>query len=173
MVHVWPTETAPWQPTEWISITDCGVLWSIISLTDHIYGNQSPQKGAESPNFRPMLWPNGWMDKDATWYDGRPRPRNIDADPTPPAFGHTPPKKRLAHVCCGQNGWMDQGATWCEGIPWPRPHCVTLLHPPPKRDTASPIFRPRLLCRNSRPSQLLLSTCSVYAASKNLAILHQ
>jgi len=22
-----------------------------------------------------VLWPNGWMDRDATWYGGRPRPR--------------------------------------------------------------------------------------------------
>ena len=22
-----------------------------------------------------ILWPNGWMDQDATWYRGRPRPR--------------------------------------------------------------------------------------------------
>ena len=22
-----------------------------------------------------LLWPNGWMDQDATWYGGRPRPR--------------------------------------------------------------------------------------------------
>jgi len=22
-----------------------------------------------------VLWPNGWMDQDATWYRGRPRPR--------------------------------------------------------------------------------------------------
>jgi len=22
-----------------------------------------------------VLWPNGWMDQDATWYEGRPRPR--------------------------------------------------------------------------------------------------
>jgi len=22
-----------------------------------------------------VLWPNGWMDQDATWYEGRPSPR--------------------------------------------------------------------------------------------------
>ena len=33
------------------------------------------QKGT-APNFGPcMLWPNGWMDQDATWYWGRPRTR--------------------------------------------------------------------------------------------------
>ena len=36
-----------------------------------------PQKGAEplSPIFGPLLlWPNGWMDQNATWYGGRFRP---------------------------------------------------------------------------------------------------
>jgi len=37
-----------------------------------------PQKKgrAESPVFGPCLsWPNGWIDQDATWYEGMPRPR--------------------------------------------------------------------------------------------------
>jgi len=23
-----------------------------------------------APNFGPLLWPNGWLDQDATWYGG-------------------------------------------------------------------------------------------------------
>jgi len=36
-----------------------------------------PKKGAQpSPIFGPcLLCPKGWMDQDATWYEGRPRPR--------------------------------------------------------------------------------------------------
>jgi len=37
-----------------------------------------PQKKGHSPRpiFCPcLLWPNGWMDQDATWYGGKPRPR--------------------------------------------------------------------------------------------------
>ena len=36
-----------------------------------------PEKKAQPPpNFGPcVLGPNGWMDQDATWYGGRPRPR--------------------------------------------------------------------------------------------------
>jgi len=35
-----------------------------------------PPKGHSPPIFGPyMLWPSGWMDQDATWYGGRPRPR--------------------------------------------------------------------------------------------------
>ena len=37
---------------------------------------QLPKKGAEPPIFDPpLLWPNGWMHQDATWYGGRPQPR--------------------------------------------------------------------------------------------------
>ena len=35
----------------------------------------APQKGAQSPIFGPcLLWPNGQMDQDATWWGGRRRP---------------------------------------------------------------------------------------------------
>jgi len=40
----------------------------------------SPKKGAEppSPIFGPLLlWPNGCMHQDATWYGGRPQPRRL------------------------------------------------------------------------------------------------
>jgi len=53
----------------------------------------SPLKGAQPPVFGPcLLWPNGWMDEDATWYGNRPRvlgPGHIvlDGDPGPPAKG--------------------------------------------------------------------------------------
>jgi len=36
----------------------------------------SPKKGTEPPNFGPcLLRPTGCMHQDATWYEGRPRPR--------------------------------------------------------------------------------------------------
>jgi len=49
----------------------------------------SPKMGAKppSPIFGPcLLWPNGWMDQDAIWYGGRPRPRHIvlHENPVPP-----------------------------------------------------------------------------------------
>ena len=35
-----------------------------------------PNRAQPRPIFGPcLLWPNGWMDQDATWYGGRPRPR--------------------------------------------------------------------------------------------------
>jgi len=34
------------------------------------------KKGHNIPLFDPfVLWPNGWMDQDASWYGGRPWPR--------------------------------------------------------------------------------------------------
>jgi len=37
------------------------------------------QKKGQTPSppiFGPLLlWPNGWMDRDAIWYGGRPQPR--------------------------------------------------------------------------------------------------
>jgi len=50
------------------------------------------------------LWPNGWMDQDATWYGGRPRPRRVERQcvrwgPDPPK-GAQPPS--FGHWYCGQ-----------------------------------------------------------------------
>jgi len=40
-------------------------------------GHSSPSPKRDRPQiFGPcLLWPNGWMDSDATWYRSRPRPR--------------------------------------------------------------------------------------------------
>jgi len=71
----------------------------------------SPKKGAEPlpPIFGPfLLWPNGWMHQDATWYGGRPRPRPLCATwgpSSPEKKGHSP--QFSAHVYCGQTaGWI-------------------------------------------------------------------
>jgi len=67
-------------------------------------GSSSPPlKGAYTPNFCPCaLWPNGWMDQNATWYVDRPWPRRHCV-----RWGPSSPNKRdspqfSAHVCCGQ-----------------------------------------------------------------------
>jgi len=50
-----------------------------------------------------VLWPNGWMDQDATWYGGRPQPwpHCVRWGPAPPSKkGHSP--QFSACICCGQ-----------------------------------------------------------------------
>ena len=56
-----------------------------------------------------VLWPNGWMDQDETWYGDRPRPGHIvaDGDPSPP------PQRGIASPIFGPsllwpNRWMDK-----------------------------------------------------------------
>ena len=70
-----------------------------------------PKSGRSPPIFGPcLLWPNGWMDQDATWYGSRPRPTQHCArcGPSyPQKKGHTHPHPILVHVYCGQMaGWM-------------------------------------------------------------------
>jgi len=55
------------------------------------------------PIFGPcLLWPNGWMDEDATWCGSRPRhrPHCITRGPSCPQKGHCSPPF-FAHVYCG------------------------------------------------------------------------
>jgi len=56
------------------------------------------------PTIVGNLWPIGWMDQDATWQRGRPRPRphcvrwGSSGDPAPTAA----PSHSSAHIYCGQ-----------------------------------------------------------------------
>ena len=76
------------QTVEWIKMklgTEIGLGPGHIVL----YGDPalSPQRGTP-PIFGPrLLWPNGWMDRDATWYEGRP-PRPHYVRPSRPQKGH-------------------------------------------------------------------------------------
>jgi len=75
-----------------------------------------PQKGAEPPIFGPsLLWQNGWMHQDATWYGGRSRPSRLcvrwGPSPYPNRGGEFGPS------LLWPNGWMHQDATWYGGRP--------------------------------------------------------
>jgi len=52
-----------------------------------------PKKGHSSPPILDpcLLWPNGWMDQDATWYGSRPRPwpHCVRWGPSSPSKGHS------------------------------------------------------------------------------------
>ena len=71
-------------------------------------------EGAQIPSllFRPrLLWPNGWMDQDATWYRGRPWPRRhcVRWTPSSPRKGHSSPPPPIFGACLLQpNGRPSQ-----------------------------------------------------------------
>ena len=94
-----------------------------------------------------VLWPNGWMDQDATWYGGRPHPRPHcfkwwPSSPPPGRKGHS--AQFLTHVCCGQMaGWikMPLGRELGHG-----PGIIVLDGDPQKRRHSSPHFLADIYC---------------------------
>ena len=96
------------------------------------WGSISPKRRHSPIIFGPcLLWSNGWMDQDATWYGGRPHPRRLCVRCGPalpsPKMGQSPlpnfrpisiVAKRLLYRC------MHQDATWYGGRPQPRGLCV-------------------------------------------------
>ena len=73
-------------PTQFLAYVYCGQTAGWIKMplgTDVNLGQgdvvldgvAAPPKRGTAPVFgRCLLWPNGWMDEDATWYGSRPRP---------------------------------------------------------------------------------------------------
>jgi len=87
-----------------------------------------------SPIFGPcLLWPNGCMHQDTTWYENRPQHREHCVRWGPrslPLKGHSPQFPIFDPCLLWPNGWMDQDATWYGGKPWPWRHCVRWEHSP-------------------------------------------
>jgi len=136
-------------------------------------GDPAPnhKRGGAPPNFR-LLWPNGCMDQDATWYGAtlcsmwtqlpqkkghtrpmqrhrptrRPRPtwHGVRCGPSyPQKKGHIHPHPIFGPCLLWPNGWMDLDAAWYGSRPRPRPHCTRRSPSSHKRGTAAPSFRPR------------------------------
>jgi len=104
-----------------------------------------PQKGGQSPNFRPMsIVPNGWMDQDSTWRGGGPwsRPHCTRWGPSyPPQKGGRVPQFS-AHLYCGQTaGCIKMPLGMKVGL---RPGDFVLdgTQPPPQKGAEHPNFRP-------------------------------
>jgi len=94
----------------------------------------SPKRGGAHPIFGPrLLWPNGWMDQDVTWYGGRPRPTRhcVRCGPSYPQKTGTPTPS---------NFWpVSIVAKWLDGCrPRPRPHCTRRGPSSRERGTAAP-----------------------------------
>jgi len=128
-----------------------------------------PKKRCIAPQiFGPcLLWPNGWVDQDTTWYDGRPRwgqhcvRCGLRTQLHPPQ-GAKPPHFGPCLVCCGQRaGWIKMPLGTKVGLGPGRIVLHADAAPPPKRGTAPQFLVPCLLWPNGCPSQLLLSACLI------------
>ena len=119
-------------------------------------GTQPPPHqggGALSPIFGPfLLWLNGCMHQDATWYGGRPRPKRhcVRCGPSYPIkTGHTHPHPTFGPSLLWPNGWMDEDAAWYGNRPWPMPRGVRRGSQLPRKGHSSPrLFGPCLLWPN-------------------------
>jgi len=107
-----------------------------------------PQRGTAPLIFGPcVLWPNGWLDQDVTWYRGRPHPRRhcVRWEPHCPSQKGGRAPQFLAHVYCGQTaGWIKMTFGMEVGL-GPRPHCARWRpsSPPQKKGGGTaPNFRP-------------------------------
>jgi len=97
---------------------------------------RSPKRGQTSPSpifGTSLLWPNGWMHQDATWYRGSLSPDDsvLNGDPPPTPTGADQLHPIFGPRLLRPNGCMDQDATWHEGIPQPRRLCVRWDPAPP------------------------------------------
>ena len=108
-----------------------------------------------------LLWPNGCMDQDATWYGGKPRPRRrcVKWGRSSSLKGAHPP----VFVSCllWPNGRMDENTTWYGSRRQPRPHCIRPCPSSPRKGHNSPIFPAHVYCGHGCPSQLLLGSCCI------------
>jgi len=125
------------------------------------------KRGTASPIFGPhLLWPNGGMDQDATWYGDRPRPMPhcLDGDSAPAPLqkkGEGTGPQFSAHVCCGQTaGWIKMLLSAKVGFG--QEHIVLHGDPAHPQGEQPPIFSRCLLWPNGRPSQVLLSTWNLF-----------
>ena len=85
-----------------LNASRCHLVWNQGDFV--LDGDSAPYpKRGEAPQFFAhvrLLWPNGCMDQDATWYGGRPTLCWMWSQ-LPPEKGHTQPHPIMAHVYCG------------------------------------------------------------------------
>jgi len=112
-----------------------------------------PKRVLSPPIFGPcLLFPNNWIDQDATWYGGRPRLKRHCV--TWELSSRALPKKEAELSIFGPcllairlHG--SRCHLVCVDSPWPRPHCARWgPSSPPKNRGTAPICGPCLLWRN-------------------------
>jgi len=128
-----------------------------------------PRKGAQPPIFGPrLLWTNGCVDQESTWYDDRPRHGQHCAryGPSLTPKGHNP--STFGPCLLWPNCWMDEGATWSSDMPRLRPRCVTWGSSSPSQKGHSPLsnFRPL-----SRPLSIVTKRSPISATADHLLTL--
>jgi len=114
--HVYCGQTAGWIKMELGMEVGLGPVHIVLD------GDTAPlpKKRAEPLS---LLWPNGCIHQNATWYGGRPQPRRLCVrwGPSPLLQKGRGPTQFSAHVYCS---CMDQYATWYGGRPRPTRDCV-------------------------------------------------
>jgi len=116
-----------------------------------------------------LLWPNSWMDQDATWYGGRPRSRPcVRWGPSSPSKRGTAPHPIYSPCLLWPNGWMDQDATWYRGGLGPGDIVSDGVPAPQKRGTAAPTFWSMSIMANWSP---VSATAELLFGSLSLRIL--
>jgi len=114
-----------------------------------------------------LLWPNGYMDQDATGYGGRPWPTRHSVTvrwgpgqlPSPKGE-QQPPSPNFSQCPLWPNGWMPLITEVGLGGS-AQPHCIRQGPSSPRKGTAAPpLFSAHVYCGHGRPSQLLLSSCT-------------
>jgi len=89
LAHVYCGQTARWIKMPLVTEVNLGPGDVVLD------GVAAPSKrGTAPPVFHScLLWPNGWMDEDTTWYGSRPRyrPHCVRRGPSSPRKGHSSP----------------------------------------------------------------------------------
>ena len=136
-----------------------------------------PKMGTEPPIFGTcLLCPNGWIDQDATWYGGRPRPKRhcVRCGPCSPSPKKAHNPQFSAHVCCGQTaGWIKMPLGTMVGLGRGRIVLHVNAAPPPKR-AQPPNFWPMSIVAKRSPisataEHLSLAYENVHISSLSLA----
>jgi len=109
-----------------------------------------------------VLWPNGWMDQDETWYAGRPRPwpHCVGWGSSFPSPKGAQPHPIFDPYLLWPNGCMDEDATWYGGTPWPKGHCVRWVpSSPTEKGGRAPKFSAHVYCGQTASAQATLCYC--------------